>query len=73
VIRADHDQPSDDVPLTRIVTQTPEHVVRVILNDDLGVTDLRVEGASLEEAVMAVSGLTDDAATTSPIPSATTP
>lgn len=47
-----------DSPLTRIITEMPEQVLRTLLAADPAVTDLRVEGASLEEAVMAVSGLT---------------
>ncbi|HUG85628.1 MAG TPA: ABC transporter ATP-binding protein, partial [Euzebya sp.] len=42
-------------PTIRIVTPAPESVLRMLLAEDPDLDDLRVEGASLEEAVMALS------------------
>ena len=43
-------------PEVAVVTTAPEAVVRRILLDDPDATDLRVEAASLEQAVMAATG-----------------
>jgi ABC-2 type transport system ATP-binding protein len=40
----------------RMRTRTPEALLRVLLAEDLNLTDLRVEGASLEEAVAGLTG-----------------
>lgn len=55
-------------PLLRITTRQPEAVVRDLLVADPSATDLRVEGASLEEAVMAVA----QRPTPAPVPTRTT-
>jgi ABC-2 type transport system ATP-binding protein len=41
----------DDGEHVRLGTRTPEALLRVLLAEDPGLTDLRVEGAGLEEAV----------------------
>jgi ABC-2 type transport system ATP-binding protein len=41
----------DDGGHVRLGTRAPEALLRVLLAEDLGVSDLRVEGAGLEEAV----------------------
>lgn len=46
----------DGPPLLRLVSREPEQIVRFLLDHDPDLTSLRVEGASLEDAVMAASG-----------------
>jgi ABC-2 type transport system ATP-binding protein len=41
----------DDGEHVHLGTRTPEALLRVLLAEDPGLTDLRVEGAGLEEAV----------------------
>lgn len=40
----------------RLATRAPEALLRVLLREDPGLTDLRVEGAGLEEAVVHLTG-----------------
>ena len=49
-----------DDGLLRITTRTPEQVLRLLLDRDRDLTDLRVAGASLEEAVMAITSGTGE-------------